>query len=167
MKLTNNDRAAFVRAVMLDVPKVDHAEQARKLVTDAATAKLPKAVKALWDDPKTREFVACNTYCSMPGSLGTTRTPPVAFTMPKKLEELAELANAQRISHEELRNKVRALIGGCSTIKQAADRLPEFTKYLPASRDGVITGNLPAVANVVTELVQAGWPTGTKPTVKK
>jgi len=167
MKLTNSDRDAFVSAVMSDVPLVDHSEQARKIVLAAAAAKLPKELKPIWADTNLRGFIGTSEHFSMPYPLGTARVPPVTFTPPKELEGLAEAAKAQSSTRDALRRKVRAVISGCSTLKQATERLPEFVKYLPWDRNGSSTVDLPAIANVVTDLLAAGWPKGKKSTIKK
>lgn len=57
-----------------------------------------------------------------------------------------------------LKAKLTAAIAACFTLKQAKERLPEFVKYLPTDRDSTGTSNLPAVANLVADLVQLGWP---------
>jgi hypothetical protein len=44
-----------------------------------------------------------------------------------------------------------------STRKALVDLLPEFEKYLPADEAKAIA-SLPAVANVLSDFVKAGWP---------
>lgn len=166
MKLNNSDRDAFVNAVMDDVPQVDYSAQARKLVLDAAAAKLPPKVRALWNDKDLRSFVRCDKWVRTPFGLDSVHIPPVegAVTpqLQSELENLAVLAQEQRTARRELERKVRATIISCSTLNQAKERLPEFEKYLPVDRGSTGTVNLPAVANVVADLTKAGWPKSSK-----
>jgi len=162
MKLTNADRDAFVLAVMEDVPKIDYDELARNLILKTAADKLPKEVKAVWKNPELRGFVHCGTYYNLPSPLSSLRIPDVTFDRPEKLEEYANAAKEQKASINSLRDKVRGLIYGCTTLKQATERLPEFVKYLPRDRDGSKLINLPMTTDVVSELTKAGWPKGKK-----
>ena len=161
MKLTKYDREAFVRAVLDDTPQEDFDAKARAIVHAAAASRLPPKVKAVYDDSETRGFLQVSRYLAMPGSLNNVYTYD-AFEwtdeLRKKLDELAAKKSVQRATIRALSSKLTAVIGACSTLNQAKERLPEFVKYLPAERDGTGATNLPAVANLVTDLVAAGWP---------
>lgn len=166
MKLTKSDKEAFVRAVMDDVPKEDFQEQAHKLVTDYHFKKLPAKVRKVIAEIGA-DWVR-TWYVSLPCGLGSTHCTTFdgqphydALEVPG-VAELAEKEKAQSRTRRELKAKVEAMIAGCSTLKQAKERLPEFEKYLPQDRDGTGVGNLPAIANVVADLVTAGWPKDAK-----
>lgn len=74
--LTNYMRDAFVSAAMNDVPQEDFGDQIQTLLIKAAISYLPPKVRALYDDPATRDFVRhtqlpCGfNYTYVPG-LGT------------------------------------------------------------------------------------------------
>lgn len=158
MKLTKNDREAFVNAVMNDVPQTDYDELAKRRAIEIITASYPAPVKAIYDDEKLREYLG-TVYVYMPGDLLNFYGPNTLDPDMHKNEEMKVLSGEKRkqaIAREELRREVAAAINACSTLKQAQERLPEFAKYLPAARDGSGLANLPAVANVVTKLTQAG-----------
>ena len=165
MRLTRSDKDAFVRAVMDDVPQIDYDEIAAGIAREAIRASLPKTVvEALSKHPE--------CFCPMAVSLpyGITNISVLATvgtgfdaikSMPElwgEIEALAKDSRTQRASLSALESKVRGVIESCSTLKQALERLPEFEKYLPKERDGTGVSNLPAIANVVSDLTAAGWP---------
>lgn len=164
MKLTSNIRSAFVRAVMDDVPRVDYQAQAQKILTDEAVAQLPPKIRAIYNDPSLRHFVAkkqvysIGQYCYVPGP-EYERTEAAGA----KIKELQAQHDEQSGKHTELRNKIRAIADTSSTRKQLVDKLPEFEKYLPPD-ERAAAQSLPLVANVVAEFVKAGWPKDAKPT---
>lgn len=170
MKLTTADRAAFVRAVLDDVPKVDYNEQARKIVMDDAIARLPKKIQAIWNDNALRGFIKCDKWVQLPGALNSVHIPNVdgdlAAETRSKLEELNTAHKAQMDNLRDIELQLKGTISGYSTLKQALAGLPEFAQYLPADRDRTGVANLPAVANVVSSLVRAGWPKNDKNTTK-
>lgn len=166
MKLTKFDKDAFVSSVMDDVPQTDYKAQADALCKAWAIEQMPPAVSAAYAaHPQYFE----NNYMNRPGGLGCVWVPipnrehnlrERAPDLWEKLQALADANTAQFEKLNDLRNKVVASIYACSTLKQAKGRLPEFEKYLPADRDGKVTPNLPALANLVTDLTAAGWPKG-------
>lgn len=168
MRLNKAHKEAFVRAVMDDLPYIDYNEQAQKLVTEYFAATCPPDVVAF---NKKHPGLLKTQHIATPYGLSGVYTPLALESfyntesahpaLWKKLVPLAEAAKAQRAKAEELRTKVRGLIEACSTRKQAAERMPEFEKYLPAEEAAPLE-NLP-VSSVVAELASAGWPKGTEP----
>lgn len=159
MKLTKIIREAFVRSVMNDVPQVDHAEQYKKVYQDAVLAAAPPAVRALY--PKHKDWLNKEYEC-LPGSdipgfyyygSGDVDVGEVAQA---QLDRIEEAYYQQRDVLADLKVKVAAVAQGCTTRKALAEALPEFEKYLP--EEGTKTSNLPALANVVTDFMKAGWP---------
>jgi hypothetical protein len=167
MRLTKTDKEAFVRAVMDDVPKIDYEE----MISDRLQAWIidnicPAEIKAAWKNPEARPLLDFK-YTYMPG-----RFPNLYMVRPSdwgfdekcpiydELGALQDKSAEQRLQRNELKERLKALIEGCSTLKVAEARLPEFKEYLPADRDGGKTDNLPAISNVVATLVAAGWPKG-------
>ena len=156
MKLTNNLRDAFVRAAMADVPKVDYTEKARDLVN-----KLNKEyqIKAKIDQVDITRLTS--SYISVTNQTfyvrGLTDGEYSEVKTHPEVKKLNELHEAQRKVHRELELKLTGAIAGCTTRKQAVDALPEFEKYLPEDTVAAMR-SLPAIANVVTDFVKAGWP---------
>ena len=168
MRLTNSDRDAFVLAAMDDVPKVDYDEQAKKLVLDHLKEVLPVDLQnAIAKYP---EWFEAKTI-AMPGQLQDFATRlcnhsyserflaqwPVLAT---PLRELAKAKAEQDTKRTLLSSSLRGAIYGCNTLKQALELLPEFAKYLPQERDGKVIRSMPVVANLVADLMAAGWPKG-------
>lgn len=164
MKLTKSDREAFVNAVMDDVPKIDYKDQAQKLFDAWVVDKLPPEIAPLYKNPTLRaclkevyfpravNVLSCWQHCGCEVNFDEDLLAP--------LRELDEKDVEQDRERAKLRAQVSATINGCTTLKQARERLPEFTKYLPADRDGTGVINLPVVANLVAALTSAGWPKG-------
>ena len=164
MKLTNHLRDAYVRAVMADVPEIDHEAQVRKIVQEVALAALPPAVRALYLDAKTRDLIA--THMVQTHRFHIWAIPGVkAATLPaaadKKIAELAAAKAAQTVLRKDLQSKVHATAYSVTTRKALAALLPEFEKYLPDDEQAAIR-TLPVVQNVIADFVKAGWPKGKK-----
>jgi len=164
MRLTKFDKEAFVRAVLDDVPQIDYNEQARKVAMADVIARLPQKIQDIWKDNNLRGFISCQRWLNMPGRLHGLTTPYAdgeqAPETEAQLKELAGLYDAQCDSLRKLETNLEGAIGACSTLKKAKEVLPEFEKYLPADRDGTGVSGLPAIANLVSDLMQAGWPKG-------
>ena len=164
MRLTKLDKECFVDSVMGDVPQIDYDEQAAAICMAWAIERLPAEVAVVYK--KFPGWIEARQL-STPRGLNSTYVPMLermwntSDDQPElwaKLVPLSEAAQAQCEARRELKSKVMAAIYGCSTLKQAQDRLPEFKKYLPEDCNGTSTANLPATANLVTELMAAGWP---------
>lgn len=161
MRLTNTIREAFVRAVMNDVPQIDYEEQIVKVMQDDLAAQMPRKVRAVYDDLELRGWL--NTphmyvghgvgYRYLYGAEGAITEQAV-----KEISRLGELLEAQEESREALTAKLTGVANSVTTRKTLVEALPEFEKYLP--EEVISTKNLPAIANVVSDLVKAGWPKG-------
>ena len=152
MKLTNYMRDAFIRSVMQDVPHPDY-----KALCDEAQGALVKAmspkVRAVYEeDPKALKA----TYANFGRECHTLYHGGVDYS--KVLAPIYEKASARH----EAEKKLKAVVYGCSTVKQLRDAFPEFGKYLPSDNKPV-TANLPAVSGVVAQLVSLGMKLEEKP----
>lgn len=164
MKLTNYIRDAFIERAMDDVSYVDYEQQIKDAVLKAFVDGLPPAAQRLWDDPTTRSYLNIEHYYpgNGRGAQAVPAMPPErrGVDLPEatagQVRELVALAEAQDEKRDSLRAKLRAVVYGCTTRKQLAEALPEFEKYLPSEHDK--PANLPALANVATDFMQAGWP---------
>ncbi|MHB8915387.1 MAG: Nmad5 family putative nucleotide modification protein [Thiobacillus sp.] len=159
MKLTKIDKLAFVRAVMNDVPQVDYNEMVRNLAISDLVSRFPDEIKAIWKNPALRAYIARDTHFHYGRSINGFMGPSGTLSAETKAEilRLDELNSSQLATRRSLKESVQAVINGCSTLKQAKDRMPEFEKYLPSER-APVTQNLPAISNVVAELTKVGWP---------
>ena len=163
MRLNKYHKDAFVEAVLQDLPSTDYDEIAQKLVRESFVEKMPAKVRAVYDDKDIRHWLA-NTWIPMPGSLGNFYC--IADSNPGEIsdaikDQLIEISKAKREQIEKrnaFKSKLEAVIGSCQTRKQALGLLPEFEQYLPKDTTSTGVSNLPAVCNLVAELVQAGWP---------
>lgn len=175
MKLTISDKDTFVRVVMQDVPTTDYDEQAHKLVRKDIELHLPPKIREIMSDKSLTEYLTTQ-YVSFPHPLSAIYCVKPSGYKPlgavlNELTGIAAKKAAQVAMYADLKANVRGIISSCSTLKQAKDRLPEFEKYLPEDRTGTGVENLPAISNVVAQLVQVGWPKDTpkskKSSVKK
>jgi hypothetical protein len=163
MRLTNSDRDAFVQAVLDDVPQINYDEQARSKVMAFAIARLPADLQPLYK--KYPDFFETSWYRT-PGcvssvyAVGHTSCDIEAVDKDfwNELQELSNQKRAQSTTHSELRNQLHAAIFSCTTLKKAQEVLPEFKKYLPADRDGVVDRSMPIISNLLATLTEAGWP---------
>lgn len=170
MKLTNTIRSAYINSVMNDVPETDFKEQATKIIMSAAIASLPPAVAKIYSDPKTRHFVKTtwNSFGFLTLTYPSGGDRPVLSSEDTRiLAELAKANTAQYTALNVLRDKVKAAVYSCTTRKALVELLPEFEKYLPSEQEAA-SKNLPAIANLMVDLVKAGWPKNgrNKPTIK-
>lgn len=164
MKLTNLMRDAFVRSVMNDVPQVDYQSQAQKIAQaycDEAFAKtFPGIDKRVVEDEGWVE----RAYLRMPGSLSNFYSVAPAHNFLERDKEIwaqLDVISTKLRQQQEARNNLEGrLIGiarSATTRKRLAEMLPEFEKYLPADEPAACK-TLPALANVVSDFVKAGWP---------
>lgn len=161
MRLTKVIRDAFVRAAMADVPQEDYQAKIHKLIQDDAIAQLPPKVKAIAQDKDLRHFLNTESHhisgwnCSNVRVMHPEyrRSPGVNTQVEAMLVELAN--QVDRIN--ALRAKLQATADAVTTRKALIDLLPEFEKYLPEDESKAVA-TLPAVANVLSDFVKAGWP---------
>jgi uncharacterized protein (DUF2267 family) len=152
MKLTQYDREAFVRAVMNDVPHITKEEVLPKLQAELLKAMSPEARKLFRKSP---EALAWESSYHL-----TTDRSYVRFVVgdvenvSATIEPYAKAVEA----HASIKERLQATIKGCSTLKQAKERLPEFEKYLPAESGTTGVTSLPAISNLVADLSKIGWP---------
>jgi len=165
VKLTNYMRQAFINAIIQDVPQVDYDSQLRKLIHDEAVALLPPKVQALMKDPVCAPYLNY-AYWTSKGVHQAQHIPSPRFDSVKfgteasiRIAEMIKVRDDQALLMKSLRDKVHAVAYSVSTRKALAAALPEFEKYLPADEAKAIRA-LPVVANVVADLVKAGWPKG-------
>ena len=157
MRLTDYMRDAFVSAAMNDVPQEDFGDQIQTLLIKAAISCLPPKVRALYDDPATRDFVR---HTQLPYGFNYTYVPGLG-TLPagtqEKYDGLKEKQKEQDMRLHGLRRQLYGVAYSARTRKALVALLPEFEKYLPAD-DSAACKTLPAIANVMADFAKAGWP---------
>lgn len=164
MRLTNFLRDAFINAAMQDVPKIQYQEQAEKIARDFLKAEFTRVFPKI---DMNGEAHAWLEKCSvkMPHSLNNIYgvSPTWQYIQEKSPEVWAQLENISTLYREQaakrstLKDRLSAVAYACTTRKQLLEALPEFEAYLPAE-EAKAAKNLPAVANVLSDFVKAGWP---------
>lgn len=170
--LNKADREDFVTSVMADVPKVDYYDMIEKEGRADLESQLPAEIKKMMKSEVLskylgRSYVSITQYREVDGH-GTISISTVAqhekFSPEFKARknELVKLHNEQLQTRRDLTNKLSATASICKTDKQLAERLPEFSKYIPKKGGAVTSANLPALANLVADFTKAGWPADKK-----
>jgi hypothetical protein len=161
MRLTKTIREAFVRAAMDDVPKVDYQAQIHKLIQDDAISKLPPKIKAIALDKDLRHFVKTETHYIEGFNISNVRVMHPEYSRSPNVDTQVKAllidATNQRERMKALKDKLTATAEAVTTRKALVELLPEFEKYLPADEAKAVA-SLPAIANVLSDFVKAGWP---------
>jgi hypothetical protein len=145
-KLTKYDKQVIVRAVTADVPFDNDA--VKKAAQDAIVKAMSPEVRKVYKTHPTA-LRSKSTYDISERECAVLIVGDVDYD-----EVLKPFVEAKEKRKATL-NQLEAIIESCSTLKQLRERLPEFESYFPV--EGVATPNLPAVANLVADLVKLGW----------
>jgi Nucleotide modification associated domain 5 len=161
MKLTKQMREGFVARVMSDVPRIDYAERWRKRALEVAVDALPGALQPIYS--LYPEYIRTGYVGSGAGHSGYL---PVGDGHHDRVRTLIQndsvavgaiaACEAQNDTFAALKAKLEGVAAACTTCEQLLAALPELEKYVPVSPEP--TRNLPALANLVADLVHAGWP---------
>lgn len=156
MKLSKLTKEAIVRAIWNEVPEIDY--KARKVAIQAALVELfTPEVKAVY---KTQPGALKTEYCSYLGYSMSyqERHIVVADLTEEQIGAVLGPYVSEDAARIEARDKLTALVMGCSTRNQLVKLLPECEKYLPA--EAATDRSLPVVANVISDMTKLGWPKG-------
>ena len=152
MKLANYQKDAIVRAILADIP----VEQDEVTIRAVQTA----LVKAM--SPAARKL-----YRECPAALRTQYEVRLLFRRSHtfvigdaNFEAVTEPWRHEVKRKEAAASNLRAVVQGCNTLAALKKALPECEKYFPS--EDAPTANLPALTNVVTDLVALGWPKTTQ-----
>jgi len=169
MRLTNFIRDAFVNAAMADVPSVDYHTKITTLIHEDIVNSLPETVKEVYKNPKTSRYINRGYTSFEINGVSSINVPMIPYEKlsltPKARAIVLDLVSKQEEQHKkhrELRGKLHGAAYACTTRKALVELLPEFEKYLPADEAKAVTKNLPAVANILSDFVKAGWPKNQK-----
>jgi hypothetical protein len=179
IRLNDSIRSAFVNSVLQDTPKVDHMEQRRKVIQDHLFAIAPASVMRMYKDKATQIYFRPDHVCYesennsryswglgkfwlVPDTDGGSTTYKITdkdVVLALRKIDADEIAQSKVLG--SLETKLYATIRSFNTVKQARDAMPEFAKYLPEDADPKCK-TLPAITDLVTDLMKAGWPDGGK-----
>lgn len=176
IRLTNDMRDTFIAKVMADVPVKPYEDLVRDAADKAANDALPAAIKKLLKDAELSPYVGKVNISVDPKNIESSRKNwgGMSFVLPGAdpatvkhavVEAVATLCTewvAQDKLTEDLQRKLKSVAYHCTSRNQLAEAFPEFAHYLPAT-EADAARNLPALTNVVTDFVKAGWPKGKKP----
>lgn len=186
MNLNKTDKATIVRKIMADIPKIDYSVQAQALLQAKAVERMPAEVRAIYDNPELRRWLATRYVTRqhhisgfyvfwqsknghsdwLRASRGELNSDPedreILTEIQKPLAELARAAEQQWKARRSMEEKLQTMLDGIRTLKQAKTLLePELHKYLP---EEPAKDNKPAQAStalvpyVVANLREMGWP---------
>lgn len=151
MNLNKYVKQSIVRAIMAELPRVD-SEALRVEIQDKLVAAMSPECQALYAKAPnalaTRYVIrVVNGYHSIDFVAGDL-TEEVFAEIIKPYEGMyAHRANIE--------TKLHAAIAPIRTRKQFINQFPEFSQHAPAE-DGTCA-TLPAIANIVADLVKLGW----------
>ena len=156
MKLNKYQKQAIVTAIMADVPKVDVAAH-RKDIQAAVVKEMSPAVRKVYKEcpDALRKEYRSDLY---DGTSWETRYVIIGDVTEARLNELMKPLTAAIEARAAVCSKLKAAIEACTTLKKLKELLPEFEAYFPTEAEP--TKNLPAVANLVTDMMKLGWPEG-------
>lgn len=149
MKLNKYTKEGIVHAIMADLPTRDDSALEAELQAKAIAAMSPEVLAVYNTRPKAllTEYVYSASqrrgFHIIVGDVGD-----------EAFESFYEAEKAR----ESARSNLSGAIMSCNTLKQLQAMFPEFIKYMPTEAEP--TKNLPALANVVADLVKMGWPKG-------
>ena len=148
MKLDKYTKQAIVRQILDDVPKPDE-QTVKEQIQKALYKGMSPACKRLYDQkPHALSEVYVDQAHGLDNHAYVKRGDADVDAILKPFRKAADELYA-------LKTELRLAIEACNTRKQFVDRFPEFIKYAPPEAGK--TPNLPAVANLVANLVKAGW----------
>lgn len=158
MKLTKLHRSAFVKGVMADVPMVDYEDMIRNQALKGVIQTMPEEVRVAYiKHPTWFRNQAFWIEC-MSIFIPTDSESTIPKSVLASLQPLLKQLEAQNNQRKVLCDKITSVAESCSTRKTLLAALPEFEKYLPVDMDNPANRMVPALANVVADFVQAGWP---------
>lgn len=172
MNLNKHHKEAIVDWVVADIPRVHSLkleERVQKMIDDDIVKNAPPELAAIYKNPKLRMHLNINGtnmgYLTTSGKYvndlpygRTIARHDLSAECKEGLQQLADSAIAEIQAIETARQSLANSLGGIRTLKQFLEAYPELKKYAPQEQGK--TSNLPAIANVMTDLMQLGWPKG-------
>lgn len=150
MKLTKYMKEGIARAIIADIPERDDAIIQTELQAAAVAAMSPEVAQLYRTHPGALKVESVYLNTAFRRFYVT-----VGDIDHQKLFDPYEAVDNER---NMTKGRLKEAIMSCSTLKQLQAMFPEFIKYMPTEDEP--TKNLPALANVVADLVKMGWPKG-------
>jgi hypothetical protein len=188
MNLNKTHKAEIVKKIMADIPMIDYAAQAHALLQAKAIEKMPAEVRAIYDKPELRRWLAVRfaTHANHLGGANiiwqreredghgtslyayrihynnTAEDQALVTEVQGPLADLSRAAEAQWKARWSMEEKLEAMLRGIRTLKQAKTLLePELHKYLPEEppkEPKSAQASTALVPYVVAGLREMGWP---------
>lgn len=147
MNLTKYHKKAIVTSILNDTPEPNKDELKQKIQLDLFDAMSP-AAQALYRVTPSALASTSSYDCGI--AYGATLIVGDA----DKNAVLKPYIKAHE-ARQNIKTKLTNALEGMRTRKQFIDAFPEFSHYAP--EESGPTANLPALANIVADLVKAGW----------
>ncbi len=165
MRMTVAIKDDIQTSIMRDLPPAPDKQPAIDAALLDAVARLPEAIRKLWNDETTRNFITTQTVWSASGNVAVTvpasrdqlNTDILSQAAIDKLNEAGEAIVNHNNHRRELNKKIRKYLDSCSTVNVFCTRFPELAKYAPKEAP---TPNLPATTELVDNLKAAGLKIG-------
>lgn len=169
--LTKTMREQIVCSILADIPFDDGVQAARDAALDAALALLPPKVRAVWDDPDIRGYIATRVIYTNGSDIGVN-TPVNEDTYwgsngrdermarlfgeagATAIEQAAMDVQKRREERDAVKNRLTAAVASVRTVKAFREAYPDLAKYAPAEVEKV--ANLPATTDLMDTLKAAG-----------
>jgi hypothetical protein len=188
MNLNKTHKAEIIKKIMADIPAVDYTAQAHALLQAKAIEKMPAEVRAVYDKPELRRWLAFRfaTHAAHIGGSyiiwqregehghgtslyayrihhnGAAEDRAFLMEVQEPLAALAKAAEEQWKARRSMEEKLETVLRGIRTLKQANTLLePELHKYLPAEPPKDMKpaqASTALVPYVVAGLREMGWP---------
>ncbi len=155
MNLNKYAKKAIVLNIMADVPKVDINAFRKQIEADVHKLMTPAVRKVYKETPQALEkLYVSELYDSQSWD---TRHVITGNVTEAQLREICKPLKAAVEARQAIYNKLSGVMESVRTLAALKKLLPEFAAYFPTEDEP--TKNLPAVANLVTDMVKLGWPT--------
>jgi len=148
MRLTKYQKDAIIRSIWDAVPGVDDLPAIQQALVDAMSEPCKTLYKLAPQALKRADLYSWE-FC-----LGEY-SRVVVVVGDGDLDVLEPFRQRMR-DRSKVKDKLKATVNSCSTLKQLYARLPEFAKHFPDEVEK--SRNLPVVTSVAADLKNLGWP---------
>lgn len=158
--MNKSEKERIINCIIADIPTTDHIAQGRSDFATEVERTMPAAVLKIWKNPELSDWINLGSYwptVRIPGIAMTAHAPQARNVCndAEFLNPYVEKQKEQRDKIESVRKELQNAFANVKSEKQFRDQFPEFVKYLPEKSD---SSNLPAKANLITNLKLMGYP---------
>jgi len=150
MKITKYEKESIIRAIMHDVPCTPDSMLKAEIQAAMVMAMSAPIQELHKTHPKALRIERIQSWDS-----GMSHGVDL-IVGDADVKKVMKPFEAKKEARDTAHRKLSAIVNGCSTLAQLKKMLPEFISYFPTEP----TKNLPAVANMVSDLSKLGWPKG-------